>query len=143
MQFEIYNKLKTPIYVDWCKSFYIDNKVKLNYWEDVELTNALYLCYYYESAFLGRRSAGFSNSTKTKDERITFIPPKAKYLRSQFYIISRSFTVLDKNGPFTEIGFSNGIRNKGNIPDSTHFFIDVQCFFIVFQCFIVDPIFTI
>src|SRR5690554_6931785 len=102
MKFEIYNKLNVPLYIDWRKSSYIDNDVKLNYWEDVERTNSLYLGYYYESAFLGRRSAGVSNATKTKDERITFIPPKAKYSRSQFYILPRSFTVLNKNSPFTE-----------------------------------------
>lgn len=98
MQFEIYNKLNVPLYIDWRKSSYIDNNVKLNYWEDVEHTNSLYLGYYYNSAFTGRRSAGVSNATKTKDERITFIPPKAKYSRSQFYIIPKSFIKLDKNG---------------------------------------------
>tara|TARA_R100000306_G_scaffold31558_1_gene33631 strand:- start:16201 stop:16962 length:762 start_codon:yes stop_codon:yes gene_type:complete len=115
MQFEIYNKLNVPLYIDWRKSSYIDNTVKLNYWEDVEHTNALYLGYYYKSALLGRRSAGVSNSTKTKDERITFIPPKAKYARSQFYIIPRSFTVLDKNGPSTEVALREGSSKTAKV----------------------------
>lgn len=32
MTFGIYNKLNKPLYIDWKKSSYIDNSVKLNYW---------------------------------------------------------------------------------------------------------------
>ncbi|CAM3459957.1 hypothetical protein [Aequorivita lipolytica] len=61
MQFEIYNKLDTPIYIDWRKSSYIDNTVKLNYWEDVERTNALYSSYYYSGFYGSAASVGFND----------------------------------------------------------------------------------
>ncbi len=103
MKFEIFNKLNVPLYIDWRKSSYIDNDVKLNYWEDIERTNSLYNSYYFDSSFYRTRaSVGATSSTKVKEERITFIPPKAKYTRAQFYIIPYSFIELDKNGLFTE-----------------------------------------
>jgi hypothetical protein len=109
MQFELYNKLNVPLYIDWRKSSYIDNSVKLNYWEDVERTNALFSSYYYYSSFYPRgRSGGASTATTTKAERITFIPPKSKYNRSEFYILPSSFTVLNKNSPYIETALREG-----------------------------------
>lgn len=102
MGFEIYNKLDSPLYIDWRKSSYIDNSVKLNYWEDVERISGLHATYYYESQQYKTSTKGVSVSTKVKQERITFIPPKSKYQRSQFYILPISFHSLDKKGPYTE-----------------------------------------
>lgn len=103
MQFTIYNKLNVPLYIDWRKSSYIDNAVKLNYWEDVERTNAIYASYSYAGSPYTAGSIGSSSTAMIKEERITFIPPKAKYTRSQFYIIPKSFTVLDKKGPYKDV----------------------------------------
>ena len=91
--FSIYNKLNKPLYVDWKKSSYINNSIKLNYWEDVENTKS------YERSvgityrsktnnrFYINNSAGITNSITTKPEKITFIPPKSNYIRSQFNIL--------------------------------------------------------
>ncbi len=116
MQFNIYNKLNVPLYIDWRKSSYIDNTFKLNYWEDVERTNALYKSYYfYDLPYNTTASVGNSGTKMVKEERITFIPPKANYTRTKFYIIPRSFIVLDKNGPYTEIPLSNDTQQTTKV----------------------------
>lgn len=116
MQFTIYNKLNVPLYIDWRKSSYIDNAVKLNYWEDAERTNALNASYYFDSSLYRTRSSlAASTSTMVKEERITFIPPKSKYARSQFYIIPQSFIVLGKNGPQTEVTLREGSKKTTKV----------------------------
>lgn len=116
MKFEIYNKLNVPIYIDWRKSSYIDNDIKLNYWEDVERTNSIYASYYFNSSLYRTRSSlSTSSSTMVKEERITFIPPKSKYTRSQFYILPRSFTVLNKNSPYTETALREGSKRTTKV----------------------------
>lgn len=91
--FEVYNKADKPLYIDWKKSSYINNKIKLNYWEN-EIVSKSYVTRYGSYYFFGdnvnRKASSFnlesSISSITKAERITFIPPKSKYYRSQFVI---------------------------------------------------------
>lgn len=54
VNFSIYNKLNVPLYVDWRKSSYIDNSVKLNYWEDEQtsVTTSVYSNYVYRGPFM-------------------------------------------------------------------------------------------
>ncbi len=104
--FAIFNKLDKPIYIDWKKSAYIDNAVKLDYWIDEQIVNSYeyYGSYYYRGTVLSPKtsvsiSSGHSMSTSStvKQERITFIPPKSNYFRSQFYILPYPFYKLGKN----------------------------------------------
>ncbi|WP_070138023.1 hypothetical protein [Crocinitomix algicola] len=101
MTFEIFNKTKSPIYIDWKKSSYIDNSVKLNYWADVEKTSSqiVYDNYLFkkssESASKKNTITGVSQTSSTKMERITFIPPNSSYFRSQFYIYPVSAFLLN------------------------------------------------
>ncbi len=98
MTFSVYNKQNKPLYIDWKKSSYIENLVKSDYWIDEEKSNSVS---YSENRYHGRigmvASQGISAgiSSKVKIERITFIPPKSIYTRSDFYILPRAFT-LDK-----------------------------------------------
>lgn len=102
MTFSILNKSNRPIYIDWKKSSYIDNSVKLDYWVDEEKSNVLsgYSSYYYDGPLL-RPDYVMSNtlvtsiSSTVKVERITFIPPSSYYYRSQFYILPINFFKLD------------------------------------------------
>ena len=98
MTFSIFNKLEKPLYIDWKKSSYIDNSVKLNYWIDEEISKTLsvYGSYYYNAG-------GVSASSTVKVERITFIPPASNYYRSQFYILPISFFKLDTKTPYREV----------------------------------------
>lgn len=93
MTFSVFNKLDKPIYIDWKKSSYIDNSVKLNYWIDEEKTKSkeYYGNYYYD----GLRYAVSKSETAVKLERVTFIPPSSNYSRSQFFIFPIKFYDLD------------------------------------------------
>lgn len=94
MAFTIYNKLDKPIYIDWKKSSYIDNSVKLNYWEEEERNKTVssHRGYYYSGPLLRAGispSFGITSSVSTtiKVERVTFIPPQSNYYRSEFRIM--------------------------------------------------------
>jgi len=101
MSFDIYNKLETPIYIDWKNSSFIFNGNKMDYW--LEQTNSLS-----SSSFTGmntRLLGNMSNSTiqkatstsiasSVKIERITFLPPRAKLNFAQFKLLNSVYYTL-------------------------------------------------
>src|SRR5690606_24629018 len=110
MTFAIFNKLDKPLYIDWKKSSYIDNSVKLNYWIDEEKKKSIeyYGSYYYDGPLLKpgyavSSTGGISVSSTVKVERITFIPPTSNYYRSQFYILPINFFKLDTKTNYDEV----------------------------------------
>jgi len=110
MNFSIFNKLQKPLYIDWKKSSYIDNSVKLNYWidEQKETSRAYFGIYYYNGPRLEPVHAisdtySASVSSTLKIERITFIPPASHYYRSPFYILPYSFSKLDDKSEINEV----------------------------------------
>ena len=120
MTFAIYNKLDQPLFVDWKKSAYIDNWVKLNYWidevksEGTSTSDGLY----YEGPLLKpgyaiSRTGRASITSTVKIERITFIPPKSYYFRSQFFIFPINFYQLSADTKYNEVD------NKGNSKKKT------------------------
>lgn len=127
MTFTIYNKFDKPLYVDWKKSSYIDNSVKLNYWIDEEKKKSLeyYGSYYYTGPFLMPgftlgNSVGTSTSSTIKVERITFIPPKSNYNRSQFYILPIEFFPLSTETNFKEVPRKDKPKKKTKIYEKTY-----------------------
>ena len=98
MSFSVYNKLEKPIYIDWKNSSFIYNDNKLNYWIDEQQTKMerYYGGYFYNGPLI---TPGFTinegiqrtASTTLKPERITFIPPKSKYDRFQFFLMPVDF----------------------------------------------------
>ena len=94
MSFAIYNKLDVPIYIDWKNSSFILNDNKYDYWIDETQTNinSYYGGYFYTGKPLKpgvtiNKSVSESVSQTIKPEKITFIPPKSNYYRSQFYLL--------------------------------------------------------
>jgi hypothetical protein len=105
MSFTIYNKLNTPLYIDWSKSSLIYNGSKLNYWvsENKSEATAYYGKYFYNGPLMApgynvseEIGVANSNSFSTK-EKTTFIPPKSNYYRSQFRFMSEEFIPIDKS----------------------------------------------
>lgn len=85
LKFTVYNKLSTPLYIDWKKSSYINNTVKRNYWEDEENSvSDTYSLYGYS------KSVGVSKTKSIKPEKITFIPPKSNFIKEQFFLLPDS-----------------------------------------------------
>ena len=95
MSFVVYNKLKNPLYIDWKKSSYISNTLKINYWDDVTTTNSVETIQTFGVAnnllsirnYYISNSIGISSSASSKPERITFIPPNSNYYRTQFSLL--------------------------------------------------------
>jgi len=91
LSFKILNKTSKPIYIDWKKSSYINNSVKLNYWNDEENTktkgvsNSLEWFDFYSTTYIQ------SNSVTTKSERITFIPPNSNIIKSTFKLLPPNY----------------------------------------------------
>ena len=126
MTFSIYNKLKKPLYIDWKKSSYIDNSVKLNYWVDEEITEGLsvYGSYYYNGPLLKpgyaiSSTSSASISSTVKVERITFIPPSSNYYRSQFYILPINFFKVDTKTEFDEVPRKDKPKKSTKVYKST------------------------
>ncbi len=110
LSFSIFNKLNVPIYIDWKKSSYIDNANKLNYWIDEEKIESVsyYGGYLYSSTLLKSgyaTSSGKATSftTKISPERITFIPPKSIYRKSQFCLLPIDYFELSVNAKSYEV----------------------------------------
>jgi hypothetical protein len=127
MTFAIYNKLDKPLYVDWKKSSYIDNSVKLNYWVDEEKSKSLevYGSYYYDGPLLKpgyaiSKTGGASISSTIKVERITFIPPASNYYRSQFYILPISFYKLDTRTDYKEVPRNDKPEKKTKVYEKSY-----------------------
>ena len=127
MTFAIFNKLDKPLYIDWKKSSYIDNSVKLNYWIDEEKKKSLeyYGSYYYDGPLLKpgyaiSNTGGVSVSSTVKVERITFIPPSSNYYRSQFYILPINFFKLDTKTPFKEVPRNDKPKKKTKVYEKSY-----------------------
>lgn len=110
MSFSIFNKGSIPLYIDWKKSSYIDNSVKLNYWND-EINSksaSVYGSYYYKGPLIRPGLAvsetyGVTATSIIKEERISFIPPKAQYSRSQFYILPVKYFELKFGVDYSDV----------------------------------------
>ncbi|MBY0432538.1 MAG: hypothetical protein K2U26_00345 [Cyclobacteriaceae bacterium] len=98
MSFSVYNKANKPIYIDWKNSSFIHDYNKMNYWVDEEFSTlqSFYGGYYYKGPLLKPGyavTAGTqtSSSKTVKPERVTFIPPKSYYYRTQFYLVPNNY----------------------------------------------------
>jgi len=116
LSFAVYNKLDKPIYIDWKKSSYIDNSNKLNYWIDAEISKSVsyYGNYFYDGPLLKpgfsiNEGIGAVAGSKVKVERITFIPPKSNYHKSQFYLLPLPYYKFDLKTDYTN-------TNRNDIP---------------------------
>lgn len=102
MSFAVYNKLEKPIYIDWKNSAFIYNDNKLNYWIEETQTNtsSYYGGYFYNGPLVKpgvtvNEGIQKTSSSTIKPEKITFIPPKSNYFRSQFYLLPVNYFKLN------------------------------------------------
>lgn len=122
VNFSIYNKLDRPLYIDWKKSSYVDNSVKLNYWSDEEFTASLGATssYFYNGPILPPglavgSSLSASVSARKKPERITFIPPESQYSRAQFHISPLKSFQMNVNTASYEMPRNDKPRKKTTV----------------------------
>ena len=83
MRILVVNKLNQPLYIDWKRSAFIIGQDKLDYWYDIADVNLT------GSSFSGRYSRytiGSITGTISKEDPISFIPPKTKIDKQQFVV---------------------------------------------------------
>lgn len=103
LSFSVFNKSDAPIYIDWSKSAFIVNSKKLNYWIDREVSHSMgfYTGYLYRSSRSSARNAqyGINASKKVvdKEEKITFLPPRSSYSRTQFILLNLEYYEMGDN----------------------------------------------
>ena len=99
MSFKIKNKLSVPIYIDWKKSAFIHNDLKLNYYADetiIRSNSQYYLASVQPDDITYGAGSSSTNSKVLKRERITFIPPNSEYFKFDFMLLSK-YLLLDIN----------------------------------------------
>jgi hypothetical protein len=118
LSFTIYNKLTKPIYVDWKKSSYVNNGIKLNYWDDTNITKSVGQASTagYSGIYTLKNRNFYStviNSTSitSKTERITFIPPKSMFVKNTFKLLP----IMSLPVPNYDQEQLADIRNKGKL----------------------------
>lgn len=111
MSFLVYNKLDIPLYLDWKKSSFIINGNKTDYWSDGTKTRV------YVSGTNSSYGYGASiwtsiftqvEITKSKAERITFIPPKS-------YINISASKLVDA----THFNMENAEKRQMSVPEGS------------------------
>lgn len=96
MHLTLTNKLNQPLYVDWKRSSFIIGDNKVDYWYDVAGVSLTGSSYQYS-----RVSRTSLSGTVSRDDKISFIPPKTKLEKSQFQVVPTG-TVYLKGSPTTE-----------------------------------------
>lgn len=96
MQFDIYNKLNSPLYVDWKTSAFIPNDKMVSYWRDETNTEAVSSGYYYKGI-----AASSSKMKAVRMERIGVIPPQSMITQSSYTLIKKTDNIPEK-GSFTK-----------------------------------------
>jgi hypothetical protein len=87
---EVYNKLSTPIYVDWKKSSVVINEKRLSYWKDKATIQGTIDT---ESTRIGGfvSGSGVIDGTIEKTEHVSFIPPQSYVSVSPYFLKSAPF----------------------------------------------------
>ena len=115
MQFDIYNKLSFPLYVDWKISAYIPNDKMVSYWRDETNTEAVSAGYYYRG--IGATS---SKIKAVRMERIGVIPPMSMITQESYYLVKKDY-VLPSSGTYDKEKSPLRFRNYVMIANNEKF----------------------
>lgn len=117
LSFTVFNKSSKPIYIDWKKCCFIDKSTKLDYWIDKELRKTVTTSSgYVYKAYLNLYNTGnhaIATTEIIKYERITFIPPRAKYHRSQFHLLPIAYYPMTKLNNYKMVSRNDKSKTKG------------------------------
>jgi hypothetical protein len=112
MKFDIYNKLSTPLYVDWKTSAFIPNDKMISYWRDETNTTSVSSAYFYYGA-----ASGSSRTKTVRMERIGVIPPESMITQSSYILVKKTDKIPEK-GNFiksnTPLRFRSYLMLAGN-----------------------------
>ena len=109
MNFDVYNKLSVPIYIDLKTSAYIPNNKMLSYWQDATNTEGSYIesSYYFYGS---RTTAGKLKSKSVRQERILIVSPHAQ-INNNVYNLVKNLADLPGKGAFNQYNSPLVFRN--------------------------------
>ena len=93
VKISVYNKLNTPLYVDWSKSALIIGDHRISYWSKKSIIQANVNSSEVNWTKHISTSSGTVDGTITRDEALSFIPPKSSVTESQITLQNRLFKV--------------------------------------------------
>ena len=115
MHFTLYNKTNKPLYVDWNKSSFVNQKNKVRYYEGREYTTSITTSadakvtkvgtiYGAPAAATKGKGVSYSSGTTVREERITFIPPQSSITKTFNNLVANIYyKVTDYNSTEKEI----------------------------------------
>ncbi|MGF7218365.1 hypothetical protein GGR92_004542 [Spirosoma lacussanchae] len=84
MVVSLVNKLDRPLYVDWKRSSFIIGEDKMDYWTDVADVNLATSSY---TSRYWRYTVGSVAGTISKDDAVSFIPPRTRLEKRRFVVV--------------------------------------------------------
>jgi hypothetical protein len=131
--YEVYNKLQIPIYIDWKKSSFVVNNVKMNYWADETISSgaSVRATTYYSLLGISESSTVLAGKS-VKPERVTFLAPHSGIVKADFILWNARPSALPpaaKSATIHKPGYTRPIPikyvdyNKNNTPITFRNFI--------------------
>lgn len=113
--YAVFNKLSVPLYIDWKKSSFVVNDVKMNYWADETISTGTSIhSGYYSGGYYGllgiSGGSTISSGKSVKPERITFLAPHSEIIKSEFSLWSG-------NGILMGVGSKSSLLRKPGYGD--------------------------
>ena len=99
----VYNKLSTPIYINWSKSALIMGDRRISYWSKNLIINATVNNLESGVARYIIASNGTVNGTITYDENLSFIPPKSSVTENQVTLRNQFFKIPSSSKPSRKV----------------------------------------
>lgn len=103
---EVYNKLNQPIFVDWAKSALIINEQRFSYWEDKTIVRTTTSATEINWTKSVSSSTGITSGTLSREEQVSFIPPKS-FVKYNPLTVKSSFFELPPPVKQQEVHISN------------------------------------
>lgn len=116
MQYDIYNKLNKPLYIDWKTSAYIPNDRMISYWRDETNMESVSSAYYWGAGI----ASGSAKAKAVRMERIAVMPPRSMITQNSFRIL-KSHTDIPTSGQFNQDNSPFKFRNYVTISDNEKF----------------------
>lgn len=128
---EVFNKLTTPVYVDWSKSAIIMNDTRLSLWSDKYNLNATSDGYEIKNKNSYSSSQGEISGTIYRNEQISFIPPQSK-VRVSPISLRDNFLAINSQDSISKVYFAT---KEGVISTEKHSY-NKNTTPLYFRCFL-------
>jgi hypothetical protein len=112
LAFSLYNKLSTPLYINWKRSSFVLNSRKMDYWREEAITNRITKNDKLGSSLIATDAVGSllalsGSSSLSISREATVIPEKITFIAPQSYIFKEKFRLM----PNEKINLKDQLKN--------------------------------